>query len=112
MNYVVVFNTYLLLILLGRVLLFVNDLYLLNVLIIFLYSFWITVLLQRFTFLLKLLWLHALLISLIQFIVLSLQQVSILASFYICFVSVLCVWMHLLRVEYKELCQNLTKNSK
>ena len=101
MNYVVGLNTYILLMLLGRVLLFV-----------FIYSFFVTFLLRRYTTLIKLLWFHAGLIFLIQFIVLSFQEIKLLSIIYVCFVSVICVWMHLLRVEYTELCQKFTKNSK
>lgn len=112
MNYVVGLNTYILLMLLGRVLLFVDEMYLINVLLVFIYSFFVTFLLRRYTTLIKLLWVHAGLIFLIQFIVLSFQEIKLLSIIYVCFVSVICVWMHLLRVEYKELCQKLTKNSK
>lgn len=110
MNYVIILCTYLLLMSLGRILLFVQHYYLFALIIIFLYTFFIWINDKKNDSQKSSLAFHGIVISIIQYLILSYFKIASINVYYVCYVSVLCVWMFELLLRYRDLCKKTNTN--
>lgn len=99
MNYVIIAITYYLLMKLGVILMFVANDSILLLLPIFAYCF----LMKFYPKVYNAFVFHAFIICLIQSFMNHLFHLSLLNIVYLYFVSIICVWMYFLRLQYQEL---------
>lgn len=106
MNYLILWITYLLLMGLGRILLFVEAFYLLYFISIIIYTPFVHYLYHQKKYQKYSLLIHAINMIILQSVITTYHDRSLITTYYVCFVSVICIWMYDLEVQYADLCQN------